>query len=80
MGVVSKVALHCGEVWLHLAGLRGVCVLELAAGAQGFFLRPFPFLFYGCTCGIWAFPGQGVHLRHGCGNSESFNPLHWAGG
>ena len=45
----------------------------------------FFFLFYGCTCGVWKFPGQGLNpshscdLCHSCSNVEFFNPLCWAG-
>ena len=34
------------------------------------------FTFYGHTCGIWKFAGQG--LNPSCSNARSFNPLCWA--
>ena len=29
------------------------------------------FLIYGCTCGLWKFPGQGLNLSHSCANAFS---------
>ena len=50
------------------------------------FLFPLFFFFffffpYGCSYGIWKFPGQGLNLSHSCklyhrcSNTRSFNPL-----
>ena len=33
------------------------------------------FSFYGCTCGIWKFPGQELHLNCSGSDAGSLNPL-----
>ena len=38
----------------------------------------FFFSFYGHTCNICKFPGQGLNLSCSCSNAGSFNPLQWA--
>ena len=52
------------------------------ADLLGFAHLIFLFSFYGCTCSIWKFPGQGLNLSHSydlchsLSNIECFNSLH----
>ena len=45
----------------------------------------FQFFVFGCTCGIWKFPSQGLNpshsciLCHSCGRAKFFNSVLWTG-